>query len=87
MLLCRATLAYQDPVLLSNSAAIMELATILATGVSPLPLGKAVLTDSLSINALLGSLERGLSKVGNRQEWGSSPIRVWGGSDEQAAKT
>ena len=87
MLLCRATLAYQDPVLLSNSAAIMELATILATGVSSLPLGKAMLTNSLPINALLGSFERGLSKVGNRQEWGSSPIHVWGGSDEQAAKT
>jgi hypothetical protein len=87
MLLWLATLAYQDLVLLSNSAVIMELATILATGVSPLPHSKAMLTDSLSINALLGSLERGLSKVGNRQEWGSSPIRVWGGSDEQAAKT
>jgi len=87
MLLWLTTLAYQDLVLLSNSAVIMELATILATGVSPLPHSKAMLTDSLSINALLGSLVRDFSKVGKRQEWGSSPIRVWGGSNEQATKT
>ena len=75
MLLWLATLAYQDLVLLSNSADMVELATILATGISPQPLIKAMRADSLSIQHTTWQLwKKGLSKAGKRQEWGSCPL-------------